>query len=42
MIMELDIPDLLINITDRETALIASYYEVFFNVPHLLCAWHID
>jgi len=42
MIIELDILDLLVNITDRETILIASHYEVFPRVPHLLYAWHIN
>ncbi len=40
--MELDIPDPLVNITDRETALISAHYSVFPGVEHLLYAQHIE
>ncbi len=42
MILELDIPDPLLNITDREINLIWAHNEVFPESRHLLCAWHID
>jgi len=38
MIIELDILDPLVNITDREIALISAHYSVFPGVEHLLYA----
>lgn len=36
MILELDIPDPLVNITDRDSALLNAYYKVFPEVRNLL------
>ena len=42
MLIELDILDPIINITNRETALINAHIAVFSNIEHMLCVWHIN
>ena len=42
MCIELDIPDPLVNITDRDTGLIGAHYEIYPHIDHLLCVWHIN
>lgn len=42
MCIFLDVPDPIVNITDREAALILAHYEVFPQTRHILCIWHIN
>ena len=42
MCVELDIQDPIINITDREVALINAHYVVLPNSAHMLCVWHVN
>ena len=36
MLIELDIPDSIINITNRETALINAHTAIFLNIEYML------
>ena len=42
MMIQLDIRDPIVNITDREEALIKAHNQVFPASRHLLCVWHIN
>ena len=42
MYLELDILDLVINIIDREIALINAHYAVLLNSEYMLCVWYIN
>lgn len=38
----LDLPDPVVNITDRDFGLILASHRVFPNTRHTLCTWHVD
>lgn len=42
MLLELDIPNPLVNISDRQKALLAAHTRIWPEIPALLCVWHIN